>query len=290
MCPHMGVQVGPDWKTLFPPRGAVTYFLAPLQVNCLYVCESLAFVEESLLRCFEIITKEKSFWSSHFKNIAASFHLLSQINPAGTTLELRLCYREAFEAIVNACEFPQPIGAILKSCWGNPDSLDVTLTILSRNTNHTRPSVDWTTYHRRSASIFKLLSAEMAPFKVHASARKLLLLEAAAKMTNISPRSLNKFRRLISMTIDVNMAARMFRGLPAFGPFLRIIKRVSSELSSGRSLSIKFSHLHSDPFDPKASAVHQLTSPFGSISGISYAKGAFGNPTASAFSTFAYGP
>ncbi|MGP1918754.1 MAG: hypothetical protein ACTS4V_01880 [Candidatus Hodgkinia cicadicola] len=290
MCPHMGVQVGSDWKTLFPPRAAVTYFLAPLQVDCLYVCESLAFVEDCLLHCFEIVTKEKSFWSSHFKNIAACFHLLSQINPAGTTLELRLCYREAFDAIVNACKFPQPIGAILRSCWGNPSALDVTLAILSRNTNCTRPPVDWKSYHRRSASIFKLTSAEMAPFKARASARKLLLLEIAARMTNFPRRSLNKFRRLISMTTEVNMAARMFRGLPALRPFLRIIKRVSSKLLCGRNLSIKFSHLHSNPFDPKASAVHQLISPFGSISGISYAEGAFGNPTASAFSTFAYGP
>ncbi|MGP1925337.1 MAG: hypothetical protein ACTS6A_01115 [Candidatus Hodgkinia cicadicola] len=92
---------------------------------------------------------------------------------------------------------------------------------------------------------------------------------------------MNKFRRLISMTIDVDVA---------FRPFRRIVKRVSSELPDGRNLLIKFSHLHSVPLDPKASAVHQLTSSFGSISGVSYAEGVFGNPTAFAFSTFAYGP
>ncbi|MGP1906082.1 MAG: hypothetical protein ACTS46_01670 [Candidatus Hodgkinia cicadicola] len=79
------------------------------------------------------------------------------------------------------------------------------------------------------------------------------------------------------MTIDVDVAARLFRGLPTFRSFRRIVKRVSSELPDGRNLLIKFSHLHSAPFDPKASAVHQLTSSFGSISGVSHAEGAFGN-------------
>ncbi|MGP1906057.1 MAG: hypothetical protein ACTS46_01520 [Candidatus Hodgkinia cicadicola] len=290
MCLHMGVPVGPDWRTLFPLRGVITYYLAPLRVNCLYVCDSLAFVEERLLRCFEIVTKETLFWASHFKNVLACFHLLSQVTPVGEPLELRLCYREVFDSIVNACKFPRPIGAILKSCWGNQSSLDVTLAILTKNANHVYPSVNWKTYQRRSYSIFRLLSADLAPYKMQASARKLLLLEAAAKMINIPLSSLNKFRRLISMTIDVDVAARLFRGLPAFRSFRRIVKRVSSELPDGRNLLIKFSHLHSAPFDPKASAVHQLTSSFGSISGVSYAEGAFGNPTASAFSTFAYGP
>ncbi len=116
MCPHMGVPVGPDWQTLWPPRGAMTHFLPALPAGCLYVCAPLAFVEGRLLRCFEIVTKEKLFWSSHFKNIAATFHLLSQINPSDAALELRLCYREAFNAIVNMCKFPQPICGILKGC------------------------------------------------------------------------------------------------------------------------------------------------------------------------------
>lgn len=129
----------------------------------------------------------------------------------------------------------------------------------------------------------------MSPYKAQASARKLLLLEAAAKMVNILPRSLNKFRRLMSLAVDVNIGVRMFRGLPAFRPVLRIIKRVSRELPPGRNLSIKFCNLPSAAFDPKAVAVHQLTSPLASISGLSYGEGAFGDPAASAFSTFAYG-
>lgn len=137
--------------------------------------------------------------------------------------------------------------------------------------------------------MFKLLSAEVAPYKAQINVCKLLLLESAAQTQSISPQSVNKFRRLISLAIDVNMGARMFRGVPAFRPFLRIIKRVSNVFPSGRNLSIKFSHLPSALFDSNASSVHQLISPLGSISGLSYASGVFDNPTASAFSTFTYG-
>ncbi|MGP1922234.1 MAG: hypothetical protein ACTS44_00530 [Candidatus Hodgkinia cicadicola] len=205
------------------------------------------------------------------------------------TLELRLCYRKSFDAIVNLCKFPQPIGLILKSCWGDPSSLDVALAILSRNINHVYPSVDWASYRRRATSVFKLLSAEVAPYKAQTNVCKLLLLESAAQTQSISPQSVNKFRRLISLAINVNMGARMFRGVPAFRPFLRIINRVSNAFPSGRNLSIKFSHLPSALFDPNASSVHQLISPLASISGLSYASGVFDNPTASAFSTFTYG-
>ncbi|MGP1918371.1 MAG: hypothetical protein ACTS4U_01630, partial [Candidatus Hodgkinia cicadicola] len=255
MCPHIGVPVGLNWQTLFPPRSALTYFLTSLQAGCLYSCSSLAFVEEQLLRCFEIVTKETSFWASHFKNISACFHVLSQINPASAALELRICHRAVFDVIVTACEFPRPIGDILKSCWGDPSSLDSVLAILSQNVNHVRPSVDWTTYHRRSSSIFRLLSAELTPFKVQAPALWLLLLEDAVKMVNISPRSLNKFRYLMSLTIDVKKTALNARTLPTFRPLWRIVDRISRKMPYGRNLSIKLSQLTSAPFDPKATAV-----------------------------------
>ncbi|MGP1918382.1 MAG: hypothetical protein ACTS4U_01745 [Candidatus Hodgkinia cicadicola] len=70
----------------------------------------------------------------------------------------------------------------------------------------------------------------------------------------------------------------------------RIVDRISRKMPYGRNLSIKLSQLTSAPFDPKATAVHQLTSPIGSISGLSYAKGVFDAETAFAFSTVTYAP
>lgn len=116
MCPYTGVPVGLNWRTLFPPRGAITYYLNALPAGRLYASDSQTFVEQRLLRCFEIVTKETTFWSSHFRNILACSHVLSRLNPAGTNFELRLCYRELFGIIVNLCKFPQPIAAILESC------------------------------------------------------------------------------------------------------------------------------------------------------------------------------
>ncbi|MGP1918294.1 MAG: hypothetical protein ACTS4U_01205, partial [Candidatus Hodgkinia cicadicola] len=260
MCPHIGVPVGLNWQTLFPPRSAITYFLTSLQTGYLYSSSSLAFVEERLLQCFEIVTKETSFWTSHFKNISACFHVLSQINPASAALELKLCHRAVFDAVVNTCEFPRPIGDILKGCWGDPSSLNSVLAILSQNVNHVCPSDVQATYHRRTSSIFRLLSPSLTSFKAQAPALWLLLLEDAVKMVNISPRSLNKFRYLMTLTFDTKKTPQNVRTLSTFRPLWHVVDRISRKMPYGRNLSIKLSQLTSVPFDPKATAVHQLIS------------------------------
>ncbi|MGP1926355.1 MAG: hypothetical protein ACTS68_01410 [Candidatus Hodgkinia cicadicola] len=100
-------------------------------------------------------------------------------------MELRWCYREVFDSIVNVCKFPQPIGAILKSCWGNQSSLDVPLAILTKNANHVYPPlIGKLTNGGRVPSlgcfrpIWRLTKCKPA----HVS---FFLLEAAAKMINI---------------------------------------------------------------------------------------------------------
>ncbi|MGP1915310.1 MAG: hypothetical protein ACTS7I_01980 [Candidatus Hodgkinia cicadicola] len=90
------------------------------------------------------------------------FHLLSQVTPFGEPLELRLCYREVFDSIVNARKFPRPIGVILKSCWGNQSSSPLRWQF-SRKCQSRLSSANWKTYQRRSYSIFWLLSADLTP-------------------------------------------------------------------------------------------------------------------------------
>ncbi|MFP3037509.1 MAG: hypothetical protein ACKER6_00120 [Candidatus Hodgkinia cicadicola] len=195
-----------------------------------------------------------------------------------------------YDAIVDMCDFPTPIAALLKSCFGQPSALNATLAIIRRNLHCTYPPLDWSAFRHRLSYFFKMISSEIAPFKVHASVRRLIMTEAASKMCNVSLQSLNMFRRLVSMSFEVDAGLRMFYDLPLSQPLWRLIKRVSDNLRPLTNVKVVISHLTPITFDSKASAVHQFNSPLASISGLSYGKGAFGSADASAFSTFAYAP
>ncbi|MFP3038995.1 MAG: hypothetical protein ACKEQK_00570 [Candidatus Hodgkinia cicadicola] len=286
MCRYEGISAYPNWQTLFPPRIALPYFLPQLKLGRLYVCSSLAFINGRLLTCTEVVTKEKSFWTSHFKNIFSCSLALTCLNQPGTQLELRISYREAFDAIIDICEFPSPITGILKDCFGDPFALKVILALLPRNIDNTPPSTDW----RQSSPLLRLLSTKQPPFRTRFSMLDFLTIEKVIESTPISLHSLNMFRGLMAMPIAVNMGVRIFYNIPISYKLWCLFKRVSDNLRPLSNVYVMFTQLPSAPFDHRALAIHQLSSPTASISGYSYGKGSFNVPTASTFSTIASNP
>ncbi|PIM96522.1 hypothetical protein alecur_65 [Candidatus Hodgkinia cicadicola] len=220
-----------------------------------------AMVNNAFVSYIGISNVAMSLWSSFIPNLVTGIETCRNVSPSNINFQLSVSCRDVYDGIVDMCAFDSSITDLLKSCFGNHVALRTILSILdicSLPPGIKRLRVLKNESYTRFLDLYTAVNRILHPFGRGIDVRLIAQINAI-KSYYVNSEKLNKFRRLLSTSIEITQAIRLLWGLPRSLGAVLALKRLRDNLGSTPNLTIYHRCLFNKPVSPTTLAFSQLT-------------------------------